>query len=259
MVVRRCDALILCWCCMSSRSTTFAALFDRLDRWFGLTYHRLSFVCVVICDVAAFCLTLMDTSNSQTLDSARNRYSWRTRRSRSVGQWSTWHLKLSTAKGTTHQLTGGRTACWWYVVVQFSSVPFRLADLMFHSMQMLAKPFLNLLWRTGGDHQGGHAQPGWTFMMTCFRWILGYMMLDTHTHPFNGPFLGLPRWAGTRKVTNLDFTEARDSEWQWHRLGHMHVCTSLQTDNHATLFFTGRMPFLTPNQQRQSTEGTIWC
>jgi len=34
--------------------------------------------------------------------------------------------------------------------------------------------------------------------------------------------------------TNLDFTEARDSEWQWHQLGCMHVCTSLQTDNHAS-------------------------
>jgi len=33
---------------------------------------------------------------------------------------------------------------------------------------------------------------------------------------------------------NLDFTEARDSEWQWHQLGHMQVCTSLQTDNHAS-------------------------
>jgi len=33
--------------------------------------------------------------------------------------------------------------------------------------------------------------------------------------------------------TNLDFTEARDSEWEWHQLGHMQVCTSLQTDNHA--------------------------
>jgi len=33
--------------------------------------------------------------------------------------------------------------------------------------------------------------------------------------------------------TNLDFTEARDSEWQWHQPGHMQVCTSLQTDNHA--------------------------
>ena len=60
--------------------------------------------------------------------------------------------------------------------------------------------------------------------------------------------------------TNLDFTEARDSEWQWHQLGHMQVCTSLQTDNHSSTpplsFFTGRMPFLPPNQQRQSTEGT---
>jgi len=34
--------------------------------------------------------------------------------------------------------------------------------------------------------------------------------------------------------TNLDFTEARDSKWQWHQLGHMQVCTSLQTDNHAS-------------------------
>jgi len=39
----------------------------------------------------------------------------------------------------------------------------------------------------------------------------------------------------------------------------MQVCTSLQTDNHASTehsFFMGRMPFLPPNQQRQSTEGT---
>jgi len=34
--------------------------------------------------------------------------------------------------------------------------------------------------------------------------------------------------------TSLDFTEARDSEWHWHQLGHMQVCTSLQTDNHAS-------------------------
>ena len=46
----------------------------------------------------------------------------------------------------------------------------------------------------------------------------------------------------------------------WHQLGHMQVSTSLQTDNHANSpplsFFTGRMPFLPPDQQRQSTEGT---
>ena len=33
---------------------------------------------------------------------------------------------------------------------------------------------------------------------------------------------------------NLDFTGARDSECQWHQLGHMQVSTSLQTDNHAS-------------------------
>ena len=39
----------------------------------------------------------------------------------------------------------------------------------------------------------------------------------------------------------------------------MQVCTSLQTDNHASTpplsFFADRMSFLPPNQQRQSTEG----
>jgi len=34
--------------------------------------------------------------------------------------------------------------------------------------------------------------------------------------------------------TNVDFTEARDSDWQWHQLGRMQVCTLLQTDNHAS-------------------------
>ena len=57
-----------------------------------------------------------------------------------------------------------------------------------------------------------------------------------HTHPFNVSF----SLSGTTQVsqhqkgkTNLDFTEARDSEWQWHQLVHMQVCTSLQTDNYA--------------------------
>jgi len=34
--------------------------------------------------------------------------------------------------------------------------------------------------------------------------------------------------------TNLDFTEARDSEWQWNQHGHVQVFTSLQIDNHAS-------------------------
>ena len=56
----------------------------------------------------------------------------------------------------------------------------------------------------------------------------------THTHPFNGPFSGTTQVSQYQKgKTNLDFTEARGSEWQWHQLGHMQVCISFQTDNHA--------------------------
>ena len=57
----------------------------------------------------------------------------------------------------------------------------------------------------------------------------------THTHLFNSPLSG-STWVSRyqKGKTNLDFTEARDSEWQRHQLGHMQVCTSLQTDNHAS-------------------------
>jgi len=56
-----------------------------------------------------------------------------------------------------------------------------------------------------------------------------------YTHTFNGPFSGTTQVSQYQKgKTNLDFTEARDSECQWHQLGHMQVCTLLQTDNHAS-------------------------
>jgi len=76
---------------------------------------------------------------------------------------------------------------------------------------------------------------------------------------FNGPLSGTTWVSQYQKgKTNLDFTGARESEWQWHQLGRMQVCTTLQSDNHASTpplsFFTGRMPFLPPNQQCQSTE-----
>jgi len=78
----------------------------------------------------------------------------------------------------------------------------------------------------------------------------------THTHTFFRDYPGEPVPEGK---TNLDFTEARDSERQWHQLGHMQGCISLQTDNHASTpqlkFFTGRMSFMPPNQQCQSTDG----
>jgi len=55
------------------------------------------------------------------------------------------------------------------------------------------------------------------------------------THLLNAPFSGTIRVSQYQKgKTNLDFIEARDSEWQWHQLSHMQVCTSLQTDNQAS-------------------------
>ena len=38
-------------------------------------------------------------------------------------------------------------------------------------------------------------------------------------------------------------------QWQWHLLGHMHPTAQ---------FFTGRIPFRLPNQQRESTEGNLF-
>jgi len=55
--------------------------------------------------------------------------------------------------------------------------------------------------------------------------------------------------------TNLDFTEARDSEWQWHQLGHMQVCNSLKTDNHTNTHHSVFLQAGCPScRQRQSTE-----
>ena len=70
---------------------------------------------------------------------------------------------------------------------------------------------------------------------------------DTFTSPFSGT--SQVSWYQKSK-TNLHFTEARDSEWQWHQLGHMQVCTSLQTDNHASTpllsFLQARCPSCRP-------------
>jgi len=76
------------------------------------------------------------------------------------------------------------------------------------------------------------------YMFSAFYTVSVVLLLlygHTHTHPFNGPFSGTTRVSRYQKgKTSLDFIEARDSEWQWHQLGHMQVCTSLQTDNHAS-------------------------
>jgi len=54
-----------------------------------------------------------------------------------------------------------------------------------------------------------------------------YSYVTAHTHPFNGPLSGTTQVSRYQKgKTNLDFTEARDSD--------SGICTLIQTDNHAS-------------------------
>jgi len=80
---------------------------------------------------------------------------------------------------------------------------------------------------------------------------------NKHTHQFNGNFFpGVPTWASNRKVKPIwillkQLTAAVASAGPY-----IQVCTSLQTDNHASTtavcYFYSRMPFLPHNQQHHS-------
>ena len=85
----------------------------------------------------------------------------------------------------------------------------------------------------------------------------------THTHTFNGPLSRTTRVSRYQKgKTNLDFTEARDRERQWHQLGHMQVCTSLQTDNHANTsplsFLQAGCPSCRPANSVKALKAVCW-
>jgi len=85
----------------------------------------------------------------------------------------------------------------------------------------------------------------------------------THTHTFNGPFSGTTQVSRNQKgKTNLDFIGARDSEWQWHQLGHMQICTSLQTNNHASTaplsFLQARCPSCCPTNSVKALKAPLY-
>jgi len=74
------------------------------------------------------------------------------------------------------------------------------------------------------------------------------------------PGLPVPRVSRYQKgKTNLDFPEARDSEW--HELGRMQVCTSLQTDNHTSnpplSFLQAECPFWRPTNSVKALNGKL--
>jgi len=72
------------------------------------------------------------------------------------------------------------------------------------------------------------------------NWQTRFCIKGTHTHAraFNGALSGTTQVSQYHKgKTNLDFTGARDSEWQWHQLGHMQVCTSTTPAPHHSVFY----------------------
>ena len=89
--------------------------------------------------------------------------------------------------------------------------------------------------------------------------MASFYILHTHTHTYHltALFPGLPGWAGTRKVKPIwillkqETVSGSGISWA--------ICKSAPRSReittptpHRSVFFTGRMPFLPPNQQRQS-------
>jgi len=93
-----------------------------------------------------------------------------------------------------------------------------------------------------------------------FKACTYYQPLHTHTHTrLTALFLGLPGYSSTRKVKPIWILLKQEtvsgSSISWA------ICKSASRDRYScqqptAQFFTGQMPFLPPNQQRQSTEGT---
>jgi len=93
------------------------------------------------------------------------------------------------------------------------------------------------------------------------RPTLMYYLTYTHTHTrLTALCLGVPGWAGTRKVKPI-WILLKPETVSGNGIGWA-ICKSAPRSRqittpapHYSSFFTGRMPFLLPNQQRQSTEG----
>ena len=89
---------------------------------------------------------------------------------------------------------------------------------------------------------------------------LSFCCFITTLHPFNGLFSRTTYWVSQHQKGKPSWVLVKQEMmgWQWHQLDHMQIiCTSLQTTTppHNSVF-TGQMPFLSPNQRRQNTEGS---
>ena len=110
-------------------------------------------------------------------------------------------------------------------------VAFHLAAALGHNSAVL------LCWWSMSILKRVHCDESCILYLLCrnlSRFLVLFSLFLTHT-PVQRPLSGTTQVSRYQKGrTNLDFTAARNSEWQWHQLGHMQACTSLQTDNHAS-------------------------
>ena len=101
----------------------------------------------------------------------------------------------------------------------------------------------------------------WTNTLTCLHYAWN-IKKNTHTHShLTALFPGLARWAGTRKVKPIwillkqETVSGNGISWAICKSAPCSRQTTTPAPHHSV--FTGRMPFLPPNQQCQSTEGIL--
>jgi len=113
-----------------------------------------------------------------------------------------------------------------------------------------------VFWRKQWKFDQMHKIYLWQGIVVTFFSFGGHATCHTHTQPFNGPFTRTSWVSRYQKgKTNLilvkqEMVSVNGISWA--------ICNSAPCQHPITQFFTGRMPFLPPNQQGQSTEG-ITC
>jgi len=92
-----------------------------------------------------------------------------------------------------------------------------------------------------------------------FHWL--FVNNNNNNNHLTALCLGQPSCAGTRKVKPIWIYWSQRQQWQWHQLGHMQICTSHQTDNHASIpplsfHRSGALPAIQPTVS--SIEGWLF-
>ena len=96
---------------------------------------------------------------------------------------------------------------------------------------------------------------------TCFNISQFTDPKNTHTHTHNGPFYGTTQVSRYQKgkpiwiLLKQETVSSSGISWAICKTAPRSRQTTMPAPPHPAQFFTGRMPLLSPNQQRQSTEG----